>query len=501
MSKLPDFSSHNYQIIRELGRNREGGRISYLANNLETDEQVVIKQFRFVQELSSWRGFKAYEREIEILQEINHPRIPKYLDSFETSDGFCMVQEYKNAPTLASRSSFSPELIKEISISILEILVDLQARIPPVIHRDIKPENILVDTENNAYLIDFGLARIRSEDIAISSVAAGTPGFMPPEELFNRPLTVASDLYSLGATLICLLTKTRSVNLSNLIDENYRFNFNHLVKEVNPRFIAWLNKMVEPNVKERYSNAAIALEALKSLELMGTAKDEPKEVNKSKFLKPLVIGSITLAILELSLRLVTNFLQPSTVEQTIVTQSLNPPNTTATRGREWFNQIKPRCNAVEVMTAIRALPPPNDPEGIGYAAGCYALAGKIKKADSLIQQLPENAQAYAAGIVFNIGHPVADAGDDESAGPIMELVLKYSPENYMALYHAGMSEYALGDLKTSQKHLEKFLQIYQNNDGWRQNAMTVLRQIKHRSPQSVLDGGQSPPGVAEPKYE
>lgn len=49
--------------------------------------------------------------------------------------------------------------------------------------------------------------------------------------------------------------------------------------------------------------------------------------------------------------------------------------------------------------------------------------------------MPKKQQEKAAGIVFRIGHPVADAGDDESAGPIMNLVVKYQPWNYMALYH------------------------------------------------------------------
>jgi serine/threonine protein kinase len=127
MSYFPNFSGFNYQITQELGRNREGGRISYLAQQISSKKKVVIKQFRFAQGDTSWRGFKAYEREIEILRELSHPRIPYYLDSFETSDGFCMVQEYKNAPSLATQQSFSPIEVKKIAISILEILIDLQS--------------------------------------------------------------------------------------------------------------------------------------------------------------------------------------------------------------------------------------------------------------------------------------------------------------------------------------------------------------------------------------
>ncbi len=272
MSNYPDFSSHGYQVIRELGCNRESGRITYLAVAPNATQQVVIKEFRFALAGASWSGFKAYQREIEILQQLDHPRIPRYLDSFETPQGFCLVQEYKNAPSLAQRRTYYPEQIKQIALSVLEILADLQKRTPPVIHRDIKPENILVDKQLKAYLIDFGFARIRGGELALSSVAAGTPGFMPPEEMFNRPLSEASDLYSLGVTLICLLSGSRSVDVGKLMDEEYRFNFKKLLPKLNPRFLDWLSKMVAPNVKQRFPNAAAALAALKPIPVKGSAK-------------------------------------------------------------------------------------------------------------------------------------------------------------------------------------------------------------------------------------
>ncbi|HEY9668448.1 MAG TPA: protein kinase, partial [Coleofasciculaceae cyanobacterium] len=95
MSNFPDFSKLGYQVIQELGHNHFGGRITYLATHTSTQQPVVIKQFQFAKVSSNWSGFKAYEREIQVLQGLNHPGIPRYLDSFETPDGFCMVQEYK----------------------------------------------------------------------------------------------------------------------------------------------------------------------------------------------------------------------------------------------------------------------------------------------------------------------------------------------------------------------------------------------------------------------
>ena len=81
MSNLPDFSTLGYQVIRELGHNYIGGRITYLATNLRTQQPVVVKQFHFAKFSSDWSGFKAYEREIQVLQGLNHPGIPRYLDS------------------------------------------------------------------------------------------------------------------------------------------------------------------------------------------------------------------------------------------------------------------------------------------------------------------------------------------------------------------------------------------------------------------------------------
>src|SRR5919197_3388551 len=141
---------------------------------------------------------------------------------------------------------------------------------------------------------------------------------------------------------------------------------------------------------------------------------------------------------------------------------------------EWFARVKPFCNAVEVEVRQQQLPAPSGVEGAGYSAACYALAGKIDRAREVIDHLGSGDRSRAAGIVFEIGHPVADAGDDQSAGPIMRLVVSYQPGNYMALYHAGMSEYILGQHDFARTHLQRFLELYTSEDGWRHNAQDVL---------------------------
>ena len=267
MTSFPDFAAHGYQVIKELGHNLEGGRFTYLAKRLADNVGVAIKQFRFATG-AGWDGFRAIEREIQSLQGLNHRGIPKYLDKFETSNGYCLVTEYFSADTLAVGRSFTPDQIKQIAVQLLEILVYLQERMPPVIHRDVKPENILVDDNLNVYLIDFGFARVGSGSVAMSSANAGTFGFMAPEQILNRKLTNASDLYGLGLTLICLIGNIPSTKISDYIDFSNRIDRDKIAPKLtgcSRNFVEWLNRMVAPNPEERYRNAKESLKFLGGL--------------------------------------------------------------------------------------------------------------------------------------------------------------------------------------------------------------------------------------------
>jgi serine/threonine protein kinase len=154
--------------------------------------------------------------------------------------------------------------------------------------------------------------------VAASSVVKGTLGFMPPEQMFNRQLTVASDLYSLGATLICLLIGINSTEVGSLMDDTGRINFKHRLLQLSPEFLDWLQKMVEPNFKHRYPSADAALNALIPLEVV-------QQRNKSK-LALTSVGLLT-AIAAFSIPLLWIFPEPKTAvdrKRVINAEKLNP---------------------------------------------------------------------------------------------------------------------------------------------------------------------------------
>lgn len=223
---LEEIFHTRYEIQQLLGK--KAGRRTLLAKDVVTGELVIVKLLVFSSDFE-WDDLKLFEREAETLKSLSHPHIPRYLDYFEvnppTIKGFALVQSYISAQTLEqylqSGRSFSESDIKQIATAILEILIYLHGLYPPVIHRDIKPSNILLGERsgNNVgqvYLIDFGSVQTALGAEGGTRTVVGTYGYMPPEQFGGRTVT-ASDLYSLGATLIYLVTGTHPADLPKKI--------------------------------------------------------------------------------------------------------------------------------------------------------------------------------------------------------------------------------------------------------------------------------------------
>jgi hypothetical protein len=108
---------------------------------------------------------------------------------------------------------------------------------------------------------------------------------------------------------------------------------------------------------------------------------------------------------------------------------------------------------------------------------CLAIGGKIDRARQELYAMSDEARAQAIADVFSLAHPIADRGDDASAGPIMELVVEFTPTNYMAVFHAGMAAFALGHDDVAGPHLQRFVAMYMPHDVWRQRAEQALAAI------------------------
>lgn len=299
-----------YEIQQRLGK--KAGRQTLLARDKQTQELAVVKLLTFSSDFN-WDDLKLFEREAETLQSLSHPAIPRYLESFEVEapngKGFALVQNYIEAQSLEEHlkngRNFSESEVKQIAKSILEILIYLHAQRPPVIHRDIKPSNILLkdaehpnlryqaqpgieftpplargaggDQISELYLIDFGSVQTLATKEGKTVTVVGTYGYMPPEQ-FGGKAVPASDLYSVGATLIALLTNAHPADLPQ---KDLRIQFEHITS-ISPEFTRWLKQMVEPSLDRRFKSAKAALQALEKPWL---TQSHPVVVTKYKSIK------------------------------------------------------------------------------------------------------------------------------------------------------------------------------------------------------------------------
>lgn len=258
---------NRYHILNQLSK--KAGRRTFLAKDLQSQNLVIVKILRFDADFE-WDDHKLFDREALTLKNLDHPAIPKYLDYFDVEEtdthGFALVQTYIDAPSLETvvkdgRKFLETEVI-ELADRMLTILGYLHQQLPPVLHRDIKPSNILLGNRSgnsigDIYLVDFGSVQTAASTDGSTITIVGSDGYIPLEQFSGQTIT-ASDLYSLGMTIVYLLTGIPPTELTKV---NGQIKFN---AEISSQFYRWLEKMTYPFLDKRFDSASLAQTALRS---------------------------------------------------------------------------------------------------------------------------------------------------------------------------------------------------------------------------------------------
>lgn len=258
----------NYQIIRELSRHNEGIYINYLAQNNLNNQTVILTNLMMSPSVITTDKNITYQTILKLLQSLNHDGIPYHLDCFDSENEFYLVQEYPNTKPLISINQCTLEELKKIAISTLNILIYLQEQNSPFFHHQICPENLLIDHNFQVYLINFGFAQLGDINCPFYSIMNKSKGFIPPEAIRGRILTKNSDLYSLGVTLSCLITGTKSNKINSLIGQDGAFNLLGLISnKISLTWIEWLENIVAINPQHRYADAITAFNIIKNVNI------------------------------------------------------------------------------------------------------------------------------------------------------------------------------------------------------------------------------------------
>ena len=195
-AQLTEALRDRYLLERELGR---GGMATvYLARDLKHDRPVALKVLH--PELAATLGPERFQREIRLAARLQHPHILTVLDSGEAAGQLWFTMPYVEGETLRSRLRGEGQLPLEDALRIArEAAQALQyAHEHRVIHRDIKPENLLLTSDGNTLVADFGIARALGggdERLTETGLSIGTPAYMSPEQASgDRGLDARTDI-------------------------------------------------------------------------------------------------------------------------------------------------------------------------------------------------------------------------------------------------------------------------------------------------------------------
>ncbi|HNT25263.1 MAG TPA: protein kinase [Anaerolineales bacterium] len=204
---MPPIKFGRYEIVEEL---RRGGMATvYRAYDPHFERDVALKVLprQLLHEATFEERFK---REAKVIAALEHPTIVPVHDFGEEDGQPYLVMRLMNGGSLADRLRSGSLTLDEI-VDILQRVGQAldQAHAKGIVHRDLKPGNILFDEQGNAYLSDFGIAKLlqTSTPLTESSAIIGTPAYMSPEQgRGERDIDGRSDVYSLGAILFEMLS-------------------------------------------------------------------------------------------------------------------------------------------------------------------------------------------------------------------------------------------------------------------------------------------------------
>ncbi|OCQ94199.1 serine/threonine protein kinase [Nostoc sp. MBR 210] len=320
-----------YRAIRPIGQGGFGRTFLAVDEDKPSKPRCVIKQF-YPQAQGTNTVKKAVElfnQEAVQLDELGkHPQIPELLAYFTQDDRQYLVQEFINglnlAQELAQNGTFSETQIYQLLHDLLLVLQFCHDR--QVIHRDIKPENIILrESDHKLVLVDFGAAKSATGTaLNHTGTSIGSPEYVAPEQIRGRAI-FGSDIYSLGATCINLLTGRSPFDSYDANSDTWDWQ-QYLATPVSPHLSCILNKMLESIPARRYQKVD---EVLQDLNTQSPPTNKPhipvkSQVQSSPTLPPQVVSQtpsqIDLELEELKTQFMGGKSQPNQVK---------PKNTTS----------------------------------------------------------------------------------------------------------------------------------------------------------------------------
>ena len=264
------YYNDRYELRDEIGRGGMG--IVHLAQDKELERPVAIKFLPPDLALNA-TAVNMFRQEARAAAAMNHPNIVHLYDVAVIGGRPCIVMEYVRGKTaremmrVPGSKSKKPMPIHQVAKIGRDVCYALEyAHCRNVIHRDIKPGNVLISSEGETKLMDFGISKIlESGSLAEDTQAKGTPQYMPPEQILGRKIDGRTDLYALGISVFEMLTTVRPFRGENVVEQQLKTplpNPKEIMPGIPDEIVAIILKACQKDPDNRFSSASEMAEAL-----------------------------------------------------------------------------------------------------------------------------------------------------------------------------------------------------------------------------------------------
>ena len=255
-----------YRIVSLLGAGGMGE--VYRATDLRLGQAVALK-FLPDEMARDPKALARFHNEVRIARQVAHPNVCRVYDLGEVEGFPYLSMEYVDGEDLHSLLRRIGRLPADKAIEIARKLCAglAAAHDKGVLHRDLKPANIMIDGRGHVLITDFGLAGVRGQVEGLEA-RNGTPGYMAPEQLAGREVSVESDIYALGVVLYEMFTGKRPFNaltraeLIRVQEEGLPPVPRTIVKDIDPAVESVILRCLDPEPRNRPQSAMAVLGAL-----------------------------------------------------------------------------------------------------------------------------------------------------------------------------------------------------------------------------------------------
>lgn len=255
-----------FVILEEINRGSMG--IVYKAKDNALDEIVAIKVLNEALNTDPV-AVERFKKEARAARRLSHPNIVRIHDLGENKGKKFISMEFIEGQDLKTIIKNDERVVGEKFIRYIKQTCHAlsYAHTMGIIHRDIKPANIIITSNNNVKIADYGIAKIaKARDATRLGVVMGTPLYMPPEQIEGKTVDGRSDIYSLGIVMYEMLTGSPPFTEGN-IDYHHIHSAPPKMVDVKPEFESIVMKCIEKNPEDRFQSTQEILKELDSINL------------------------------------------------------------------------------------------------------------------------------------------------------------------------------------------------------------------------------------------